>query len=174
MPELIKVYRQEVGPMRFIGKKYGDPDRGADGGFGRQWDQWWSSGWFDTVKQSAPWPADDPFENKDDTIGLMRWKEGEPFQYWIGLFTPEGAKVPEGFDSADFPKSSLGVGWLYGTEPDIYGKEDMAAKGLGEQGMKVITDGQGAFWFFERYSCPRYTTPDEKGNIILDICHFVE
>ena len=23
-------------------------------------------------------------------------------------------------------------------------------------------------WCFERYNCPRYTTPDENGNVILD------
>ena len=23
-------------------------------------------------------------------------------------------------------------------------------------------------WCFERYNCPRFTTPDEKGNVILD------
>ncbi len=32
----------------------------------------------------------------------------------------------------------------------------------------------GAFWFFERYQCPRFTTPDEKGNVILDMCYFVK
>ena len=28
-------------------------------------------------------------------------------------------------------------------------------------------------WCFERYCCPRFTTPDEKGNIILDICFYL-
>ena len=23
-------------------------------------------------------------------------------------------------------------------------------------------------WCFERYNCPRFTTPDEEGNVILD------
>ena len=33
MVEIIKTYRQSVGAMRFIGKKYGDGDR-VDGNFG--------------------------------------------------------------------------------------------------------------------------------------------
>ena len=28
--------------------------------------------------------------------------------------------------------------------------------------------------YFERYACPRFTTPDENGNIILDICFYLE
>ena len=27
---------------------------------------------------------------------------------------------------------------------------------------------------FERYVCPRFTTPDEKGNVILDIGFFIK
>ena len=28
-------------------------------------------------------------------------------------------------------------------------------------------------WFLERYNCPRYTVPDEKGNVILDYCAYL-
>lgn len=36
MSEIIKVYRQSVPTLRFIGKKYGDSDR-VNGTFGKQW-----------------------------------------------------------------------------------------------------------------------------------------
>lgn len=49
-----------------------------------------------------------------------------------------------------------------------------AAEKLGGEGYKIIPDEKGAYWFFERYCCPRFTTPDEQGNIILDICHYIE
>ena len=42
-----------------------------------------------------------------------------------------------------------------------------------KQGMEIISDEAGAYWFFERYTCPRFTTPDEDGNVILDICQYV-
>ena len=29
-------------------------------------------------------------------------------------------------------------------------------------------------WYMERYTCPRYTEPDEKGNVILDYCIAIE
>ena len=38
----------------------------------------------------------------------------------------------------------------------------------------MIPDEEGATWFFERYAAPRFTKPDKKGKIILDICHFAE
>ncbi|MGX6443548.1 hypothetical protein ACWM35_10045 [Neobacillus sp. K501] len=44
----------------------------------------------------------------------------------------------------------------------------------GRRGYELETDEAGAWWFFERYGCPRFTTPDKDGNVILDICHFVK
>ena len=40
--------------------------------------------------------------------------------------------------------------------------------------MIVWADEEGGVWSFENCTCPRYTTPDEKGNIILDYCYFVK
>ncbi len=42
-----------------------------------------------------------------------------------------------------------------------------------EEGFEIVPDEKGVLWFFERYGCPRFTAPDEKGNIILDICYFL-
>lgn len=104
----------------------------------------------------------------------MRWKEGEAFEYWIGMFLPEGTVPPKGYDYIDFSASNLGVCWLQGKEPEIYGKEEECANKLSEEGYAIVTDEAGAWWFFERYGCPRFTKPDENGNVILDICHFVK
>lgn len=38
----------------------------------------------------------------------------------------------------------------------------------------IVPDVKGAWWFFERYCCSRFDIPDDKGNIILDICHFIK
>lgn len=45
---------------------------------------------------------------------------------------------------------------------------------LDEQDCNIIPDSLGAGWFFERYQCPRFTQPDEKVDIILDIFHFLK
>lgn len=170
--EIIKSYVQQVPATRFIGKKYGDADR-VDGGFGKQWDEWNGNGLFAPIEKAAG-DVSSLFEDADATIGLMRWKEGEPFEYWIGKFTPVGTAVPEDYGFVDFPAAKLGVCWLYGEFDTLFGKEHLAGKRLSEQGYKCIGDEKGAFWFFERYACPRFTAPDEKGNVVLDIVFFVE
>jgi len=176
-PKVVKTYRQSVPATRFIGKKYGDEDRiDGHGGFGKQWGDWHENGWFELLEETCPL-AD--FEDSGAYIGLMRWKGEdekmtEPFQYWVGIFFAEGAEVPEGFDYVDFPASDLGVGWLYGKESYLFAKEHLAAGSCGKQGMKIICDDEDAFWFFERYVCPRFTMPDKRGKKILDICHYIE
>ncbi len=177
MAEIVKAYRQEVPAMRFIGRMYGDGDR-VDGGFGAKWHEWFANGWFAAVEQAA---GGEPvthalYEDGDAYIGLMRWCEGEPFQYWIGEFVPPGTPVPDGFASVEFEAGALGVCWLYGSMSDLFGQEGRCAEALGEAGMKVVPDAGNskAWWFFERYGCPRFTTADENGNVILDVCHYVE
>ena len=38
---------------------------------------------------------------------------------------------------------------------------------------QIWKDQNGAIWSFENCLCPRYTTPDDNGNVILDYCYFV-
>ena len=53
-------------------------------------------------------------------------------------------------------------------------KEGECAETLNEAGMEIERGENGASWFFERYGCPRFTSPDDSGKIILDICYFVK
>ncbi len=170
---ITRVYRQNLPARRFIGKKYGDEDR-VGGGFGSKWGEFWANDWFDVLERAAKSPLNEGYEDGDAYVGLMRWKEGEPFEYWIGMFLPADTDVPEGFASVDFPESELGIGWVCGSEGEVYGHEAEVGQKLEEEGMRIVHDGAGAFWFFERYGCPRFTTPDAEGKIILDIGHFVE
>ena len=171
MAEVIKTYRQTIPAMRFIGKKYGDADR-VNGGFGKQWDEWFSNGWFEELENNCAQKT--AYEDQDAYIGLMRWKEGEPFEYWIGVFCPEKTEVPEGYMFVDFNEAELGVAWVYGKQDEVFGQEHKCVACCEKEGYKIIPDEQGAYWFFERYVCPRFTTPDDKGNIILDICHYID
>lgn len=171
MTEVIKVYRQAVPAQRFIGKKYSDQDR-VNGGFGKQWGDWFANGWFAELEKTCA--AKPGYDDGDAYIGLMRSKEGEPFEYWIGIFCPAETEVPTGYSFVDFNKADLGVAWLYGKENEVFGQEHKCAERCEQEGLKIVPDEQGAYWFFERYACPRFTTPDEHGNIILDICHYLE
>jgi predicted transcriptional regulator YdeE len=171
MAQIIKAYPQDVPAFRFIGRKYTNKDR-VNGTYGAKWSEWFQNGWFDKVEKMTDKKRD--YEDSDSYIGLMRFKENEEFEYWIGIFMPEGTKVSEGFSYINFPKSRLGVCWVYGQERDLYGHEAECSKELMNNGFKIIPDEKGAYWFFERYGCPRFTTPDDKGNVILDICHYIK
>jgi len=172
MAEIIKAYRQNVEAMRFIGKKYGDNDR-VDGMFGAKWGEWFQNGWFGIIEKQISINIREIYEDGDAYIGLMRENEEGAFEYWIGIFMPENTAVPEGFDYIDFSKGELGVCWIYGKEDEVYGLEGSCGERLEEEskkeGFEVNTD-----WCFERYVCPRFTTPDDKGNIILDICFYLK
>ena len=166
---ITRIYRQHMPARRFIGKKYGDGDR-TGGNFGGKWGEFFENGWFDLLEQAA----DGAFEDAGAYIGLMRVRDGEPFEYWIGMFLPAGTPVPDGFAFRDFAEGELGIGWLYGPEGELYGHETDVAVKLAEEGIRIRNDRAGACWFFERYGCPRFTAPDEQGNVILDIGFFVE
>jgi predicted transcriptional regulator YdeE len=170
MAEIIKTYRQSVGATRFIGKKYGDSDR-INGMFGAKWGEWNENGWFDAIKKQVGGNTGEIYENGDAAIGLMRDENGE-LKYWIGLFTPENTAVPEGFKYVDFPKGELGVCWVYGNEDEIWGFEGECGERLEEEGKKEGFEVD-IEWCFEGYTS-RLDTPDDKGNVILDICFYIK
>ena len=64
---------------------------------------------------------------------------------------------------------------------NFYGKEDEVHsicwkcwEYIQNEGMEIKTDENGVIISFENCLCPRFTTPDEKGNVILDYCYFVK
>ncbi|MCL2517649.1 MAG: hypothetical protein FWF15_03700 [Oscillospiraceae bacterium] len=165
MFEIIKVYKQNIDPLRFIGKKYDNANR-INGTFEvkSKWSEWFQNGWFETIGNS-------------DYIGLLR--NGEGFQYWIGIFAPDNTEVPEGYDYIDFPKSELAVCWVYGKEEYVSMNEgieifEQCKERLEKEGIYHAHDKDDICYAFERYVRPRSITPDENGHIILDICFFID
>lgn len=167
--DAVNVYRQETPPLRFVGIKYGDEDR-VFGGFGLLWRKWFKINKFAPIDALCA-PA--PIEDGNAEIGLMRVKEGEPFEYWIGKFVKADSSVPTGYEALDFPESVWGIVWLKGKGGKAFGKESFAWRQCGAQGMQIKRDGQGAQWSFERYA-DRYRQKDEEGKSILDIGFLVQ
>ena len=165
MAEIIKVFKENIPTLRFIGKKY---DK-----FGH-WGEWWQNGWFDMLEKTMGGTEKilSVWENGGGYIGIERRAEGQPFEYYIGMLTPENTIVPDGFISIDFENLSLGTCWIYGKENEVHDTRECKQK-LVENGMELWRDENGAVWSFENCLCPRYTTPDDNGNIILDYCYFV-
>ena len=169
MATIQKAFRESTPALRFIGKRYFE--------VGGHWGEWFANGWFDAVetamggtdKITAIW------ENGGGYVGLERHKAGEPWQYWLGMFTPADTPVPEGFDYVDFPATAdLGTCWIYGKEGEVHSLCGQCRPAIEEADMTIWRDADGAAWCFENCTCPRYTTPDGEGNIILDYCWFVQ
>ena len=164
MAEVVRIYRQDMPAVRFVGKKYG----GSEVGYSEQWEKWFDLGWFEPLERMySAFPSGS--EDDDAYVGLMRCCPGAPFEYWIGMFLSAEADVPVGYQSIDFAPFELGVAWLRGAESEIYAQEETAMAALAEQGIRPSADARGAFWFVERYACPRFTQPDEEGNVTLDV-----
>lgn len=167
MAEIIKVYREELPSLRLIGKRYTNSDRGANGSFSGKWGEWFKNGYFGPLEKLGALP-----ENGDAYLGLMRITD--EFEYWIGMFFPEGTPVPEGYEYTDFPAGSIGTCWIYGREDngEIFGEKihNKCLEKVKEKGWELTENAV----FFERYNCPRYTNADEKGNVILDYCMYIK
>ena len=178
MPNIVNVYTQSVRASRFIGKKYDNADRG-NGAFEvkAKWGEWFENGWFEEIERNTIETSNDTCEESGAYIGLLRNEHGKPHQYWIGMFTSENTTTPEGFDYIDFPKSELGVCWVCGKIDDVtdegIGLFEQCNERLKKDGMNHVHDRNDVCWTFERYVCPRFTTPDKNGNITLDICFFL-
>ena len=74
----------------------------------------------------------------------------------------------EDFEHVDMEPLEYAVFYLYGDEKsgEFFSMDthNMCLEELRAQGLKRKEDD----WCFERYNCPRYTTPDEHGRVILD------
>ena len=110
-------------------------------------------------------------ENGDAYLGVMRCINGN-FEYWIGMFST-GTTVPEGYAYTDIPEGDIGTCYIYGHEDtgELYGLDahNACMDEIAKAGWKLQQDP----WFFERYNCPRFTTPDEHGKVILDYCVYL-
>lgn len=167
MAEIIKVYRESLPSLRLIGKRYTNSDRGADGGFAGTWGEWFEKGYFKPLEELGSLP-----ENEGASVGCMRCVD--EFEYWIGMFFPEGTSVPEGYEFVDIPAGDIGTCWIYGRADngELYGMEahDRCMEKLREAGWQLAANP----WFVERYNYTRFVKPDEKGNVILDYCAYLD
>jgi hypothetical protein len=171
--QIVKCYKEDFPNTRFIGLKYSDEDR-VNGMYGWHWGQWFETGKFEIIEKLSSIEFQKIYPDADAYIGLERYKEGEPYEYWIGMFLPENSVVPDSYSYVDFNFNSVGTCWIKGHQENVYGHERDCYEELIEKGMQVLKDSNGACWFFERYGCPRFTTPDKDGEIILDIGYFVK
>lgn len=151
--KILEIKRESCPAVRFIGKKYEDR---------ANWEEWWKNNWFMKLNTNQCIPF-----NGDAYIGAVHMVRGMP-EYWIGMFFSVNTKVLEGFEYVDIEPQDYAVYYLYDKEnsTEFYkpATRNMCLERLEEHKWKQKENG----WCFERYRCPGFTTPDEKGNVILD------
>ncbi|WP_455950638.1 hypothetical protein [Eubacterium sp.] len=155
--------------MKFVGKKYVGDDVYS------HWGEWFANGWFDKV-EAAMGGVDNILNIWKDGggyVGLEFRKEGELLEYWIGMFATTDTVVPEGFECVQFEAGNIGVCWNYGGEDEVHDVGNNW-KYILKDGMEFKLDERGYVAQFENGLCPRFTTPDENGNVILDYCFYVK
>lgn len=164
--EIVKLYKEALPPVRLIGNRYTNEHRDANGCFGRHWQRWFEEKRFDALAPCKAIPG-----VSEDYVGAMRFVDGA-FEYWIGAIFASDSLVPDGFESIDVPAGELAVCWLYGDTAagQLFSPEavERCTTAMANEGWRIAQEG----WFLERYNCPRFTAPDERGNVILDICAY--
>lgn len=164
-------YKQEAPALRFIGKKYIEPLAG----FSRKkildnLDNWCSNRLFDAIEQQSGMDLKTLYREGDSYICLMRYNDGL-LEYWMGMFMPEGTKVPQGCEVIDFPPSAWGVCRVYGTRDAILNYDAECREKLAEEGMQAA--GNSAQWFFLRFNWRWFFEEDTYGKRLLEYCYYL-
>ncbi len=157
--KILEIKQESCPAARLIGKKYeGTPD----------WGEWWGNNWFSKLEENQCLSF-----NGDAYIGAVHIVNGMP-ERWIGMLFPVNTEVPEGFEYVDIEPLNYAVFYLCGKEnsSEFYTMDthNMCLEALKTHNLKRKEND----WCLERYNCPRFTAPDENGNVIFDYALSIE
>lgn len=162
----MKTYTGKCSASKFIGKHYREKDK-RSGTYGWLWDEWFDKDMFAPIESLTDASI---IEDSNSHLGMNRYLEDGGYEYWIGMIVPENAPVPEGYDSFLIPACDTVTNWIYGKEPVVYFYN--CIREMKAQGLYWNPLATGDKLMAERYVLPRFSDPDEFGNIILDMVYF--
>ncbi len=161
MSKLIQLEIKSLGEWCVVGKEI-KVQMGMENPIPAFWDKCFADGTFRALEEL------DDFVLCTDYVGFMCDFQGvdNTFTYICGMMMKPGCPVPDGFVSYPVASSSAAVGWIQGdsTKDVCMTAHEHTAKALEEKGYT----NEGFTWSMELYNCPRFTTPDAQGQIILD------
>lgn len=162
MAKLANFQVDQLPEIRIIGKAiYPDMDM-KENPIPAFWQECFRDGTFSKLEELEEYYMDSSYVGWMSDWGI----EGDKFTYICGILMKSDTPVPEGFIYRDIAASTVAIGWIQGLEKDVYPvAHEFTEKAMEEQGYKL---DQSANWCMELYNCPRFTTPMENGEIILD------
>lgn len=124
------------------------------------WGQCFADGTFGTLEQLAE------FHWEQDYVGWIGDFSADGFEYICGMLLRPGAPVPEGFACREIRPTKVAVAWVKGQAPEALAEaHDLTLEAAAKNGCEPNPE---AGWCLELYNCPRYTDPDEQGDVIID------
>lgn len=162
MVKLVNLQINELPEIRIIGKVVYPNMNMSENPIPAFWCKCFEDGTFTKLEELEEYHIDSSY------VGWMGdWDiDSGKFTYICGILMKSGTPVPEGFVYKDIPANTVAIGWIQGLEKDVYSvAHELTQKAMEEQGYKL---DKSASWFMELYNCPRFTTPMENGEIILD------
>jgi len=170
---IINTRTQEIPALRFIGKKYSEPF--TDSVFVKvldNLDNWRLNYMFDAIEKQSDRDPKTIYEGGDAYISLMK-KDGDFFEYWLGMFMPADTAVPEGYEALDFPRSTWGVCRVYGKRNALIHYDAACRKQLSQDGILHQEDESRAQWFFQRFNWRSFFEEDKYGKRVLEYCYCI-
>ncbi len=165
MAELIKFEVKELPKLCVIGKelRYNMEElMKGNNPIGPFWTKCFADNIFAELEKQEQFIFDKAY------VGFMsEWDNSDGNSSYIcGIMFKEGAVVPDGFVMKEIQPTKAAVSWIRGkdTADVCIGAHEMTEKAISENGQS----SEGLTWCMELYNCPRFTNPDENGEIILD------
>ncbi len=162
MPELVHFSIEKMPAMKVVGREMRHKMGAKENPIPAFWKQCFEDKTFETIEALGAPALDGSY------VGYMTEysKEDGMFTYICGIFMKPDCPVPEGFVSRDVTAADVAVGWVQGPEFAIY----PVAHTLTQEGLERAKRKPDATadWCAEVYNCPRFTTKQGNGDVILD------
>lgn len=165
MAKLVKFEVKELPKLCVVGKelRYNmEKHMQGDNRIPAFWEACFANETFSTIEKQVDYVYDPAY------IGIMMdWDKGDDdFSYICGMLMKEGVTIPEGFIIRDIEPTKVAIGWIQGKDT-----ADVCSNAHNQTIQVLNSEGYNCDkmkWCMELYNCPRFTTPDENGEIILD------
>ena len=168
---IIRTWKQEMPALRFIGRKYTEGEDDIYRKIHINLGNWCLNHTFDAIEKQSGRDLKTLYEGGDSYISLVRKNNDGLFEYWLGMFLPEGTDVPAGYEMIDFPESTLEVCRVYGKKNSIIHYDAQCRKRLAEENIHKEPDGTE--WSFQRFSWRSFFGEDRFGKRIVDYCYYL-